>query len=173
MADDDAARLGQALIDECARRLFDEGEVRLKSCLDLLTEEQVWNRSNAATNSVGNLVLHLSGNVGQWIVAGLGAEPDNRVRQQEFDERGPIPKAELRSRLEATMTAARAALASLDPASLLEVRKVQCFEETGLSVLVHVVEHFSYHVGQVTHMTKVETATDTGYYAGLDLAARG
>jgi uncharacterized damage-inducible protein DinB len=165
----DAAELGKALIAECRRRLFDESAPRLTKCLELMTEEQIWSRPNAATASAGNLVLHLCGNARQWIVSGLGGAPDSRRRDEEFAERGPIPTGELVARLESTMSDVAATLDRLDPATLLEARRVQGFEESGLSILVHVVEHFSYHVGQVSYIVKSMKAVDLGYYAGRDL----
>jgi len=65
---------------------------RIVRCLEELSREQIWWRANPASNSVGNLVLHLTGNVRQWIISGLGGEPDNRQRDQEFTERGPLPR---------------------------------------------------------------------------------
>jgi len=67
---------------------------RIKHCLGQLTDEQIWRRESDAMNSIGNLILHLCGNLRQWIVAGIGAEKDVRQRPKEFSERGPIPKAE-------------------------------------------------------------------------------
>jgi len=119
--------------------------------------------------SVGNLVLHLLGNVRQQILSGLCGAPDRRRRQEEFDEKGPIPAGELLRRLDALMTEVDQALDRLDPATLLTVRKVQGYEESGLSILVHVIEHFSYHVGQMTYFVKSRKAIDMGYYAGIDL----
>jgi len=167
------AALGRALIDECKRRMFDESQARLLRCLETIDEERLWWRPNESTNSIGNLVLHLCGNIRQWIVAGLGGAPDDRHRSAEFSERGPIPASALRLTLADTMAAARAAIDRVDPGTLLETRRIQGFDETGLSMLVHVVEHVSYHTGQVTWIVKSLTGTDLGYYAGLDLEQAG
>ncbi len=160
---------GEALVTECRRRLFGEYLPRLRKCLGHLTDDEIWRRPNGNTPSVGNLVLHLCGNARQWIVAGLGGEKDSRERAKEFSERGPIPALELLRRLEETMAEVEIALGGVDPKRLLEVRRVQGFEESGLSILVHVVEHFSYHVGQVTYVVKSLKDIDLAYYAGVDL----
>lgn len=165
--------LGRELVAECRRRLVEESLPRARKCLSLLSEEDVWHRPNDETASVGNLLLHLSGNVRQWIVSGLGAAPDRRLRQKEFDERGPLPKKELLERLEATLEEACRVLDSLDAASLLERRTVQGFEVSGVSILVHVVEHFSYHVGQITYFTKSRKNVDLKYYGKRDLDRTG
>ena len=162
---------GIALIEESKRRLFDESVPRIKKCLANLSEEEVWRRPNAETVSVGNLVLHLCGNVRQWICTGLGGDPDHRERSAEFDEAGPISTELLVARLDETMADAEHVMDAADPAKLLDMRPVQGFEESGLSILVHVVEHFSYHTGQITYAVKSNKAIDLGYYAGEDLEA--
>jgi len=157
------------LIAEVKRRLFDESMPRLRKCLEQLSEEEIWQRPNERSNSVGNLVLHLDGNIRQWIVSGLGGDTDTRQRQAEFDERGPISKTRLLDGLEATMKAVTQTLEQLRPEHLLEYRDVQTFRESGLSILVHAVEHFSYHVGQITYIVKARKDMDMGYYEGVDL----
>lgn len=159
----------QLLIAEVRRRLFEESFVRLRKCLHLLDEEQIWWRPNDLTNSVGNLTLHLCGNARQWICAGLGKQPDTRHRQAEFDERGPIPRADLLAMLDTLEKDIDEVLEMLTPEEVLTTHPVQTFRETGMSILVHVVEHFSYHVGQVTLLTKWLKNTDTGYYEGVPL----
>jgi uncharacterized damage-inducible protein DinB len=163
---------GRALIAECRRRLYTESMPRIRQCLGELTVEEIWARPNGHTNSVGNLVLHLAGNVRQWVVAGLGGASDVRERQAEFDAPGPMPTAELLGRLEKVLSDASAVLDGLDPASLLLPRRVQGFTESGLSILVHVVEHFSYHTGQIVYIVKARKDVDLGFYRGQNLNAK-
>lgn len=166
------SEVGQALIDEAKRQLLEESWPRLQKIVPLLDEAKLWHRVNPRTNSVGNLLLHLSGNVRQWIVSGLGDAPDTRVRSTEFDERGPIPGEEVMARLERTLLEARGVLEKLDSDGLLARRTIQGSDVSALQALVHVVEHFSYHVGQITHMVKAIENVDVGYYAGRDLSER-
>jgi uncharacterized damage-inducible protein DinB len=165
----DARDIGSALIGEVRRHLLEESWPRLQKAVAMLDEEELWHRVNEQTNSVGNLLLHLNGNVRQWIVSGLGGEADERARAREFSERGPIPTAELMSRLEATLKDAGTVLDGLDPESLLEPKRIQGEDVDELRALLHVMEHFSYHVGQVTHMVKAMENVDLDYYAGRDL----
>ena len=159
-----------AFIEETKRRLFGECVPRLKKCLRELSEAQIWYRPNEHSNSVGNIALHLCGNVRQWIIAGLGRQEDVRKRQQEFDERGPIPTEILIQKVDQLMLEVNQVLDATTAEELLTKRMVQkIYEETGLSILVHVVEHFSYHVGQVTYVVKMLKDMDTGYYAGQNL----
>jgi uncharacterized damage-inducible protein DinB len=119
-----------------------------------LTDAQVWWRPNEASNSIGNLILHLSGNVRQWIVGGVGQRPNERNRQQEFDERGPIPKEQLLARLRTVLNEADAVLASLTEGVLTERREIQGHDTTVLKAIYHVVEHFSTHTGQILWIVK-------------------
>ena len=162
----------ETLLREVRRRLFDEGVPRLKKCLDQLTDEEIWQRPNANSNSMGNLVLHLTGNVRQWIIAGLDEQEDTRQRQAEFDEKGPIDRQQMLADLDAVMEEAEEVLNRLTPEKLLQQFDVQGFQETGIGILLHVVEHFSYHVGQMTYYVKALKDMDMGYYAGLDLEAK-
>jgi uncharacterized damage-inducible protein DinB len=164
---------GAALLAEAERRLLRESLPRLERCLEQLSEEEIWQRPNLETVSIGNLVLHLAGNVRQWILSGLGGADDRRVREREFTETGPLPTSALVALIESTLEEAREVLARVDPASLLAPRRVQGFEESGLSILVHVVEHFSYHVGQVVYAVKSRKAIDLGFYRGVDLDRKG
>jgi uncharacterized damage-inducible protein DinB len=165
--------LAAAVIQEVRRRLFAECVPRLKTCLSLLADEEIWYRPNAETVSIGNLVLHLCGNVRQWVLSGLGGQPDTRRRQAEFDEPGPLPASELLQRLDAVMADVARLLDRLTAWQLLDRRRVQGFDETGVAILIHVTEHFSYHVGQITYAVKSRKAIDVGYYKGVDLGRTG
>ena len=165
MASPDSVSLGRAFLEESRERLAGDFLPRIERCVAQLSDAQVWWRPNEASNSVGNLMLHLSGNVRQWIVSGLGNATDVRRRQQEFDERGPIPRAELLQRLRDTVAEAVRVLADCDPAKLLEPRTIQGHDVTALQAVYHVVEHFSMHTGQIILLTKAQTGKDTGFYA--------
>ncbi|HKK08181.1 MAG TPA: DinB family protein [Gemmatimonadota bacterium] len=163
---------GQAFIDRSRAFLGSEYLPKIRSCLDELPPDALWWRPNAASNSVGNLLLHLSGNLGQWIVSGVGGEPDVRERQAEFDAEGGREAAELLARLEATVADADRVLAGLDPGRLLEARVVQGTDTTVLDAIYHVVEHFGMHTGQIAYITKMRTGEDLGFYDVEDGIAR-
>ncbi|MEM8895016.1 MAG: DinB family protein [Bacteroidota bacterium] len=160
-------------IKEVNFRLFEESVPRIKKCLAELSEEEVWQRPNDNLSSIGNLVLHLMGNVTQYVVHGIGGAPDDRIRDDEFNAQSPFDKAELISRLEKFEEAARQALTRFKPTDLERTYSIQGFDLTGISVLTHVVEHFSYHTGQITWYTKFLKNKDMGYYGGLDLNVTG
>lgn len=161
--------LHKALLEETRRRLFAEGVPRLKKCLELLPTEKIWHRPNANSNSVGNLVLHLCGNVKQWILSGLGKAKDTRTRQLEFDEEGPVETQIMLTQLDQIMEDVEIVLQQLEPEDLVKKHLVQGFQENGTAILVHVVEHFSYHVGQITYITKALLDIDVAYYGDIDL----
>lgn len=160
----------QLLLADIKKRLLDENIPRLKKCLAQLSESEIWHRPNPNTNTVGNLVLHLCGNVRQWLIAGLGQAADTRQRQQEFDETGPMATAILLEKLDSLAADIEKTLNQISVEDLLQEQTVQgIYQETGISILVHVTEHFSYHVGQVTYFVKLTKDMDMGYYAGLNL----
>jgi uncharacterized damage-inducible protein DinB len=163
-------QLRKALVDEVLHRLYDESLPRILKCLDRLTNEQIWWRPNESSNSIGNLVLHLCGNVNQWIYSGLGGFPDDRVRQAEFDTREFIDREDLKIALESTMEKARTVIERITVNEILRIRPVQTFEEKGLSILIHVTEHFSYHTGQIAYITKMLSDKPLGFYDGITLA---
>lgn len=157
------------LVRDVKYRLLEECMPRIKLCLDKLPEEQVWWRPNNTSNSIGNLVLHLAGNVRQWIMNGIAGKPDTRKRQQEFDEEGPLPKDVIWERLKTVMLEVVPVLDGITPEQLVQKRPVQVYEESVISILVHVTEHFSYHTGQIAWITKMLTDKDLGFYKGIDL----
>ena len=91
---------------------------RIVCCLEELSPDQIWWRPHEASNSVGNLVLHLAGNVRQWIISGLGGAPDFRQRDREFSECGPLPRRVLANRLRKTVQEACSVLSKLSPDDL-------------------------------------------------------
>ena len=131
---------------------------RIQHCLRLLSEEQIWWRPNRASNSAGNLVLHLCGNMRQWIISGLGGAPDLRERDAEFAARGGIPRRALLHGLRATFRETDAVLRRLSAQALARHYVIQGYHVTGLAAVAHVYFHFSYHAGQIIYITKLQGA---------------
>lgn len=146
---------------------------RIEVCLGKLTEEQIWARPNPASNSAGNLCLHLSGNVRQWILAGVAGQPDLRRRDEEFAAQGGVGREQLLVRLRGTVEEACAVIEGLPETRLLEVVKPQNYEVTVLAAVYHVVEHFAMHTGQILLLTKAATGEDLGFYRHLSGGGTG
>lgn len=144
----------QTFLTESRRYLRDEYPTSIGRALLSLTDEQIWWRPNEASNSIGNLMLHLAGSTRQWIVAGIGRQSNERNRQQEFDERRAIPKHELLARLTTVLAEADAVLANLQEGELSEARQIQGSDTTAMKVIFHIVEHFSTHTGQILWIAK-------------------
>lgn len=155
--------VSQIFIDRSRQFLTSSYLPRIERCLEKLSDEEIWWRANTDSNSIGNLILHLTGNVRQWIISGLGGARDQRQRQQEFDERGPLPRQELLTQLKATVEEADRVLAGVDPASLLERRHIQGHDVSVMEAVYHVVEHFSMHTGQIILLTKMRKG-DVAFY---------
>jgi hypothetical protein len=150
-ADELAAAVGTAAAHE-----LDSALSRIKHCLDQLNDDQVWWRSHPGLNSIGNLILHLCGNLGQWMVSGVGGAADIRNRSAEFAERGPIPKSELVRRLERVVEEAKRALAGLTARQLVEIHRIQGFDVTGLAAIFDSVPHFRGHTQEIVHITRAQ-----------------
>jgi uncharacterized damage-inducible protein DinB len=139
---------------------LDHAVRKISHCLKQLTDEQVWWRPGASMNSIANLILHLCGNVRQWITAGVGGAEDTRDRPKEFSERGPMEKAELLRRLEATVAEAQQAIVGASAADLVEGRRIQGFDATGVAAMLHSVAHFHGHTQEIVHLTRCQIGDD-------------
>jgi uncharacterized damage-inducible protein DinB len=152
---------------ECSIRRLNELVPRIETCLGKLTPEQLWARGGENENAIGNLVLHLCGNLRQWIIAGVGGRPDTRDRDAEFVARGGATTPELGARLRETVDEATAVIAALAPERLAGQLVIQGYRVSVLEAIYHVVEHFSMHTGQILFATKMVTGTDLGFYRHL------
>ena len=146
---------------------------RIEDCLGRLSAEQVWTRNSDNQNAVGNIVLHLTGNVRQWILGGVGGQPDHRDRGSEFAARGGLAPADLSAKLKAVASEAAETIRHL-PAERLTERKViqKIYDVTLMEAIYHVVEHFAMHTGQVIFATKLLSGEDLKYYEHLKEPAR-
>ncbi|MBC8166444.1 MAG: DUF1572 family protein [Bryobacteraceae bacterium] len=140
---------------------------RIDSCLLKLDSDQIWWRGAEHQNAVGNLILHLCGNLGQWILSAVGDAPDTRIRDAEFDARGDIGVDELRTKLSTRVAETVAVFESLTPERLEEMVHVQKYDVTVLEAVYHVVEHFSQHTGQIMYATKLLAGSELGFYGHL------
>lgn len=152
-----------------ASRIFlkDDFLPKLTHCLEEMPEEDVWWRPNEQSNSVGNLILHLCGNVKQWIVNSMGGGRFERDRDAEFASRGPVLKIELIASIRAALSEVDRVLETLPANVLIERHSIQTYNTSGLQAIYHVVEHFSYHLGQILYIYKMRTGKDLGFYRHL------
>ena len=150
------------------KRIQEEYLPRIGKCVSLLDRDQLWDRPGPHNNSVANLLLHLAGNTRQWILSGIAGATDHRDRDGEFTARAETQTAsgeELLANLAATVEEAATVVDNLSPGELLEVRTFQSrWKETGLAAVLHVIEHFSGHAGQIYAYTKQTLGIDLGFY---------
>ena len=162
--ENDLNEIGQFFITRSRLHLSQDFLPKIERCLELLKNEQIWWRANPQSNSIGNLILHLSGNVRQWIVSGLGGAADSRDRDAEFAQRDMISREDLIKRLKRTLGDADAALAKFDVEKLLDRQSIQGCDVSALEAILHVVEHFSMHAGQIVLLTKILAKKDLAFY---------
>lgn len=153
-------------------KLIEQYWPRLKKAVEPLSLEQIWWRPNPASNSIGNLVLHLNGNVRQWIVASFNRLEDKRNRPAEFNATEDLSAQDLLGQLESTMEEASKVLARLTADDLLATHHIQGYTVTGLAAVYQVVEHFGLHYGQIVYITKMQEGRDLGFYRDLNKTGR-
>ena len=146
---------------------LDQFRGRIHDCVGRLTDDQIWLRQSPNENAVGNLVLHLSGNVRQWIGHGVGGQSDQRDRDSEFAALGGLAHAPLLQKLDAVIDAAVVTIQTLPHHRLQEKTRVQNYDVTLFEAIYHVVEHFAQHTAQIIFATKLLTGDDLGYYKHL------
>ena len=152
-------------------RLDESSRMNMKS-LALISEEDVWKRFNQSSNSIGNLILHLCGNITQYAIASLGNKEDQRNRDLEFSTEEGYTKAELLSKLSATVQEAKRIILETSQEEYLRKREVQGFNFSGVGIVIHVTEHYSYHTGQIAFWIKQLKNKDLGFYDGIDLTVK-
>ena len=141
-------------------------------CMNELDESDVWASPNQNLNSIANLILHLCGNIRQYIISSLGRTADIRERDLEFSVHGGYTKVELITKLQDTVDQAIAVIGRSTPEELLRKRITQGAAQTGIGIIIHVTEHYSYHTGQIIQLTKFLKNIDLGIYSGVDLNKR-
>lgn len=152
--------VGLAFLAKSRSLLTSDYLPKIERCLNRMSAADIWWRPNDASNSTGNLILHLCGNVTMWIIGGVGALPFERHRQLEFDERRNIPAAELHSHITRVVQQADTVLSAVRPDELLDRREIQGYDVTVLEAIYHVVEHFGMHTGQIITLSKARVGED-------------
>jgi uncharacterized damage-inducible protein DinB len=148
---------------------MNESTARITKCLGQIDENETWQSPNKNCNSIGNLLLHLCGNIRQYIVSALGGVNDTRERDKEFSEKPGQHKAALLSQLANTVSEAITIVKDLEEDRLIKIYSVQGFNLSGIGIIIHVTEHYSYHTGQIAFLTKQITNKDLGFYADINL----
>jgi len=161
-------RLTKEFISQSIIRL-DEYTKKIDRCLMDISGQEIWERPNESSNSVGNLILHLCGNITQYIISALGNIEDKRERDEEFKASGGYTRNELVQKLTDIVAQAKDIIIHLDTEELLMIRSVQGFKLSGLGIVLHVVEHLSYHTGQIAFWIKLLRNKDLGFYDDFDL----
>lgn len=160
--------LEKEIIDQSIMRL-NENIPRIEMCVDQLSEDEIWMKANKNSNSIGNLILHLCGNITQYIISALGEKEDQRDRDREFNTEGGFTVSELIQKLQTVVREATTIIIQTNKDTLLKIHAVQGFKLSGIGIIMHVVEHLSYHTGQIAFFTKLLKDRDLGFYANVDL----
>ena len=161
-------KLVEELVKNALYRM-DESTRMIQKSLEHITEEELWQKPNTSLNSIGNLILHLCGNMKQYIISSLGEIADKRNRDAEFTADKSSDKVSLLAKLNETVDTAKRVIFDAGPEQFLKQRIVQGFSLSGVGVVMHAVEHYSYHTGQIAFWVKQLKNVDLGFYAGMNL----
>ena len=148
---------------------IEESTKRVIKCLQEIDETEIWKSPNSNSNSVGNLILHLCGNIRQYVISALGGVKDARERDKEFSVKSGYSKSALLNELNQTVSEAAVIIKTLEEDDLLKTYSVQGFKLSGIGIIIHVTEHYSYHTGQIAFWTKQIRDIDVGFYTNIDL----
>ena len=151
---DQSVEIAREFLARSRYYLMEEYRTKLRKAVRAIPASEIWRRPNAQSNSVGNLLLHLAGNVGQWIVSGVGGAPDTRDRVAEFATQRGASADELLARLEAVLEEADRVLGRLTPIDLMERRTIQGRDVSVMAAVYSAVQHFSTHLGQIIWIAK-------------------
>lgn len=162
----------EEFLDRSRYYLSDEYLPKLRQCVEALPDDAIWRRANESSNSIGNLLLHLAGNVRQWIVGGVGEEDVERDRPAEFSARDGSSGADLIENLSRALAEADSVLEGLGVDDLGRSCLIQDRDTTVLEAIYHVVEHFSMHTGQIVLLTKAYAPERIRFYDDSTPAAR-
>ena len=165
---DKESQLVEELVKNALYRMDESTRMIKKSLIDV-SDEEVWQKPNEFLNSIGNLLLHLCGNITQYVISSLGETEDKRIRDVEFSSLGGLTKDELLKKLEDVVDTAKRVIFDSTPSQLVKIRSVQGFSFSGVGIILHAVEHYSYHTGQIAFWVKQLKNKDLGFYDGLDL----
>ncbi|GAA3508063.1 hypothetical protein GCM10022393_18070 [Aquimarina addita] len=151
---------------------LDESTRMVTTSFDQLEEGDIWKRYNESSNTIGNLMLHLCGNITQYAIASLDNKEDKRERDKEFEATAGVSKEALLVKLKDTVEEAKKILVNCSVSELMRKREVQGFILSGIGIAIHVTEHYSYHTGQIAFWTKQLKDKDLGFYNGMNLNAK-
>jgi uncharacterized damage-inducible protein DinB len=152
--------------------LTKEYPIKIRRCTEALPRQALWARPNQGSNSVGNLLVHLTGNVSEWILGGVGQRSITRYRAGEFSQRDGAEASTLIANLETVLQEADSVLANLSEQDLGRTLVIQERETTVLSAVYHVVEHFAMHTGQIIYLTKIYAPNKIHFYEDAGGLAR-
>jgi hypothetical protein len=166
------ARIARIFLDQARTKLLVEYRTKIRLAVEALPDDAIWWRANDQSNSVGNLLLHLAGNVRQWMISGVGGAPDIRHRAAEFAARGGASGVELLATLNEVLDEVEGLLSGLTPDALLERRTIQDRDVTVLDAIFICVEHFALHLGQIILIAKLRAPGSIQFYEDAGGLAR-
>lgn len=153
-----------ALYLDAVSKGIEKSRLTIKHCVDQVSQEQFWWRPEPDMNSIANILLHLSGNIRQWIIAGMNGAIDDRDRPKEFQDRSGAPKDLIWKAFSETLDEARLTLSRMNSASLGIVRKIQGYEVNGVDAIYNSTSHLQGHTQEIIYITRMLLGSSYKFY---------
>lgn len=166
-------QITKLILEQFKQRVLEESIPRICQCLTHLSDEELWRKPNFSSNSVANLILHLIGNARQYILSGIANQEDHRQRSVEFSTGSGYSKSQLLNLLTELSLCMEKVVERLSAQDLILKKDVQCYHMSVTAILIHVIEHFSYHTGQIVYYTKEIKNVDLAFYGHMNLEEKG
>jgi uncharacterized damage-inducible protein DinB len=126
----------------------------VRGVADELSDKELWAKPIDPGNSVGHLILHLTGNLNHFVGAHLGHTGYVREREKEFTDPQPPARAELLRRFDDAVGTFRRVVGGLSDQQLTAPHPEARFG-TVFKTLVHLVAHFALHRGQMSYIARL------------------
>jgi hypothetical protein len=148
-------RLGNVALESMRSRITQFLPGQIRQSIQQLSDEELWWRPNQESNSVGNLILHLSGSIRNYLCRSIGGFDYTRDRAAEFTERGPIPREQLLAIFDQMVEQATATLESFETSRFFGGTEEPDYYPNLFDQICGVLTHLSLHTGQIIYVTKM------------------
>jgi uncharacterized damage-inducible protein DinB len=148
------ADLAKTTLQALQARICRVFPAQIRAAVEALDDDQIWWRPNETSNSIGNLVLHLSGSLNHYLNRGYGGLECTRDRDGEFAERRHVPRAELMATFDAMVANAEKTFERLTPERLTEPAAESKQYATVAEELISINSHIANHTGQIVWIAK-------------------
>jgi hypothetical protein len=149
------AEVSEAVLAALRARITRVFPAQIRACVDQLTDEQIWWRPNEKSNSIGNLIVHITGSLNHYLNFDIGGVEYHRDRAAEFAERRHIPKHELVAMFDDMVAKAEKTFDGIGVERLASPSPEPKMYTLLVEDLISIAVHIANHAGQIVWITKM------------------